>query len=111
MLDIHSFKRQAKFVRNGNSLAFDSFVHNCRAVFDFLDDVYAVANRIRRRWPHAQVTDHIALPKADGYRSLHVIERRDGRMVIGGVNDIAHLEQGFITEVGPPGARGAHEST
>ena len=33
--------------------------------------------------------------------SITLIERRDGRMVIGGVNDIAHLEGSLIAEVGP----------
>jgi probable phosphoglycerate mutase len=33
--------------------------------------------------------------------SITVIERRDGRTVIGGVNDVGHLESSLITEVGP----------
>ena len=33
--------------------------------------------------------------------SISLIERRDGRAIIGGVNDIAHLEGSLITEVGP----------
>ena len=33
--------------------------------------------------------------------SISLIEKRDGRMVIAGVNDIAHLESGLVTEVGP----------
>ena len=33
--------------------------------------------------------------------SISLIERRDGRAVIGGVNDIAHLESSLVTEVGP----------
>jgi broad specificity phosphatase PhoE len=33
--------------------------------------------------------------------SITVIERRDGRMVIGGVNDVGHLEPGLLHEVGP----------
>ena len=33
--------------------------------------------------------------------SISVIEKRDGRMVIGGVNDIGHLEPIFVNEVGP----------
>ncbi len=33
--------------------------------------------------------------------SISLIERRDGRMVIAGVNDIAHLEETLVTEVGP----------
>ncbi|HEY6118297.1 MAG TPA: histidine phosphatase family protein [Candidatus Dormibacteraeota bacterium] len=33
--------------------------------------------------------------------SITVIERRDGRMVIGGVNDVGHLEPALLHEVGP----------
>lgn len=33
--------------------------------------------------------------------SITLIERRDARTVIGGVNDIGHLEASLITEVGP----------
>jgi probable phosphoglycerate mutase len=33
--------------------------------------------------------------------SISVIEKRDGRMVIGGVNDIGHLEPTLVNEVGP----------
>lgn len=33
--------------------------------------------------------------------SLSVLERRDGRIVIGGVNDVAHLESALVTEPGP----------
>lgn len=33
--------------------------------------------------------------------SVSVIEKRDGRTIIGGVNDIAHLESMVVTEVGP----------
>lgn len=33
--------------------------------------------------------------------SISVLERRDGRMVIGGVNDIAHLESALVMEPGP----------
>jgi broad specificity phosphatase PhoE len=33
--------------------------------------------------------------------SITLIERRDARAVIGGVNDIAHLESSLVTEVGP----------
>jgi broad specificity phosphatase PhoE len=33
--------------------------------------------------------------------SISLIEKRDGRMVVGGVNDIGHLEPSLITEVGP----------
>jgi probable phosphoglycerate mutase len=33
--------------------------------------------------------------------SITLLERRDGRSIIGGVNDIAHLESSVVTEVGP----------
>jgi len=33
--------------------------------------------------------------------SVSLIEKRNGRMVIAGVNDIAHLEAALVTEVGP----------
>ncbi len=33
--------------------------------------------------------------------SISLIERRDGRAVIAGVNDIAHLEASLVTDVGP----------
>lgn len=32
--------------------------------------------------------------------SISILERRDGRMVIGGVNDVAHLEPALVTERG-----------
>ena len=33
--------------------------------------------------------------------SITVIEKRDGRMVIGGVNDTSHLDAALVTEPGP----------
>jgi probable phosphoglycerate mutase len=33
--------------------------------------------------------------------SISVVERRDGRMVIGGVNDTGHLEAALVTQPGP----------
>lgn len=33
--------------------------------------------------------------------SISVIEKRDGRTVIGGVNDVGHLESALVTEPGP----------
>ena len=33
--------------------------------------------------------------------SISIIEKRNGRLVIGGVNDIAHLEAALVTEIGP----------
>lgn len=56
-------------------------IGGCRAVFDSLAQVERVGARVQRRWPHARVDDYIAAPKPDGYRSLHIIERRDGRLI------------------------------
>ena len=33
--------------------------------------------------------------------SISVIEKRDGRMIIGGVNDTSHLDPALVTELGP----------
>jgi probable phosphoglycerate mutase len=33
--------------------------------------------------------------------SISVVEKRDGRMVIGGVNDTSHLDQALVAEPGP----------
>lgn len=33
--------------------------------------------------------------------SISLIEKRSGRMVIAGVNDVAHLEAALVTDVGP----------
>jgi putative GTP pyrophosphokinase len=56
-------------------------IGGCRVVFETVDEVYQVASRLRRRWPHARTTHHIETPKPDGYRCLHIIERRDGRLI------------------------------
>jgi len=56
-------------------------IGGCRAVLETLDDVHAAARRIRHRWAHARVHDHMSDPKPDGYRALHIIERRDDRLI------------------------------
>jgi hypothetical protein len=33
--------------------------------------------------------------------SISLVEKRNGRTIIGGVNDIAHLQSAFVTDVGP----------
>jgi probable phosphoglycerate mutase len=33
--------------------------------------------------------------------SMSLVEKRDGRTIIGGVNDIGHLEPSLVTDVGP----------
>lgn len=56
-------------------------IGGCRAVISERAGVYAVLGRIRRNWPDAKVTDYIAEPKPDGYRGVHIIERRDSRLI------------------------------
>src|SRR5581483_3292980 len=56
-------------------------IGGCRAVFARLEDLRSVEARILHNWPHATTTDYIANPKADGYRCLHIIERRDDRLI------------------------------
>lgn len=56
-------------------------IGGCRAVVNDLDQLGRVLARVRRRWPHAQITDYVAEPKADGYRGVHIIEKRDRRQI------------------------------
>ena len=56
-------------------------IGGCRAVLNDAQDVYNVARRIQRYWPDTRLVDHIATPKPSGYRGLHLIARRDGRLV------------------------------
>src|SRR5207248_1728983 len=54
----------------------------CRVVLNDLEQVYDVAERIMWRWgDEATPTDYIDQPKDDGYRGIHIIERRDGRLI------------------------------
>lgn len=52
-----------------------------RAVLPDQDAIYAVAARLRRNWTITRSRDYIAEPKADGYRALHLINRRRGRLI------------------------------
>jgi ppGpp synthetase/RelA/SpoT-type nucleotidyltranferase len=57
-------------------------IGGCRLVLPGLDEVYAVADRVLRTWgDSARMTDYIAAPKRDGYRAVHIVERRDGRQI------------------------------
>lgn len=57
-------------------------IGGCRVVLDNLPQVYAVADRILGRWGKtAHLTDYVAEPKDDGYRGIHIVERRDGRLI------------------------------
>ena len=57
-------------------------IGGCRVVLPSLDHVVAVRDRIISNWgDRAHETDYIAEPKADGYRGIHIIEKRDGRLI------------------------------
>lgn len=56
-------------------------IGGCRVVLPALDQVYGVAERVQARWREAQVIDYIAEPRPSGYRAMHLIERRDGRLI------------------------------
>jgi putative GTP pyrophosphokinase len=56
-------------------------IGGCRVVLNDLDQVYEVVARIRRRWHDVRVIDYIENPKPSGYRAVHLIERRDGRLI------------------------------
>lgn len=56
-------------------------IGGCRAVLNNRDQVNEVVKRITRRWTDARVIDYVENPKSSGYRSVHLIARRDGRMV------------------------------
>lgn len=45
------------------------------------DAVYAVARRLRRNWEVKRTRDYAAEPKESGYRSVHLIVRRKGRLI------------------------------
>jgi hypothetical protein len=57
-------------------------IGGCRVVVPSLREVYLVSGRIMRRWgSRAQLTDYIREPKTDGYRGIHIIERRDAKQI------------------------------
>jgi ppGpp synthetase/RelA/SpoT-type nucleotidyltranferase len=57
-------------------------IGGCRVVLPGLEHVYAVAERLMRTWgKSARLTDYVVSPKPDGYRAVHIVERRDGRQI------------------------------
>jgi putative GTP pyrophosphokinase len=52
-----------------------------RAVLPDQDAVYRVGARLRRNWTITKTRDYIAVPKDDGYRALHLINRNRGRLI------------------------------
>jgi putative GTP pyrophosphokinase len=52
-----------------------------RACMPSLRHVNAVSRRLKKSWTIVRTRDYIANPKPSGYRALHHIVRRDGRLV------------------------------
>ncbi len=52
-----------------------------RAVLPTQDAARSVARRLRRNWTIVRLRDYVEDPKADGYRALHLIARRRGRLI------------------------------
>jgi putative GTP pyrophosphokinase len=57
-------------------------IGGCRAILPTQEQVYDVVRRIRRRgWDVRRVDDYAATPKVTGYRAVHVVVLRRGRLV------------------------------
>jgi len=56
-------------------------IGGCRALLADQDKVYAVAARLRRNWDVTRTRDYAAEPKDSGYRAVHLIVRRKGRLI------------------------------
>jgi putative GTP pyrophosphokinase len=52
-----------------------------RARLPGVEEVYAVSRRLKKSWTVQRTRDYIAEPKPSGYRALHHIVRRDGRLI------------------------------
>jgi hypothetical protein len=52
-----------------------------RARLPSIEHVYAVSLRLERNWTIHRTRDYIAEPKPSGYRALHHIARREGRLI------------------------------
>ncbi|HYM54126.1 MAG TPA: RelA/SpoT domain-containing protein [Solirubrobacteraceae bacterium] len=56
-------------------------IGGCRALLWDQEAVYAVARRLRRNWEVERTRDYAAEPKTSGYRAVHLIVRRKGRLI------------------------------
>jgi putative GTP pyrophosphokinase len=52
-----------------------------RARLPDVEHLYAVSSRLKKTWTIQRTRDYIAEPKQSGYRALHHIVRRDGRLI------------------------------
>lgn len=56
-------------------------IGGCRALLTNQEKVYAVATRLRRNWDVTRTREYAAEPKDSGYRAVHLIVRRKGRLI------------------------------
>ena len=56
-------------------------VGGVRAVLSSQAAVNAVVRRLRRNWTVVDLKDYVTEPKSDGYRAVHLIVRRRGRLI------------------------------
>lgn len=52
-----------------------------RARLPSIRHVHAVSRRLKKTWTIVRTRDYIEKPKASGYRALHHVVRRDGRLI------------------------------
>ena len=52
-----------------------------RARLPSMQHVYSVSRRLRKTWTIVRTLAYIADPKASGYRAIHHVVRRDGRLI------------------------------
>ena len=56
-------------------------IDGCRALLPDQPAVYDVAKHLRRNWYVTRTRDYAAEPKASGYRAVHLIVKRKGRLI------------------------------
>jgi putative GTP pyrophosphokinase len=56
-------------------------IGGCRALLPDQAAVYGVAKRLRKNWDVTRTRDYAAEPKTSGYRAVHLIVRRKGRLI------------------------------
>ncbi|HTC73410.1 MAG TPA: RelA/SpoT domain-containing protein [Solirubrobacteraceae bacterium] len=56
-------------------------IGGCRALLPTQGAVYEVAKNLRRNWDVTRTRDYAAEPKTSGYRAVHLIVKRKGRLI------------------------------
>ena len=65
----------------GMQLARMGDVGGCRAILSDQHEVYRVLARIRKNWTVKVLNDYVETPRDTGYRAVHVVIERDGRLI------------------------------